>query len=125
MLHFPSIPVAITAFFVFVVFAKRFLDCQGDCPRCYSISKLSQLLYAFIADANPILLPVPSPALLKLPLPYWMVFCFMLFSFLLHLPYNLRDGNPAFYLLQGPFSNSAYFVLRRLSLLPKREVSTL
>mgnify|MGYP004465650529 CR=1 FL=1 len=74
MLHFPSIPVAVTAFLVFVVFAKRFLDCQGDCPRCYSISKLSQLLYAFIADANPILLPVPSPALLRLPLPHWMVF---------------------------------------------------
>lgn len=74
MLHFPSIPVAVTAFLVFVVFAKKSLDCQGDCPRCYSISKLSQLLYAFIADANPILLSVPSPALLRLPLPYLMVF---------------------------------------------------
>ena len=61
------------------MFAKRSIDCQGDCPCCYSISKLSQLLYAFIADANPILLPVPSPALLKLPLPYWMVFAFCCF----------------------------------------------
>ena len=79
MLHFPSIPVAVTVFLVFVVSAKRSLDCQGDCPRCYSISKLSQLLYAFIADANPILLPVPSPALLRLPLPYWMVFALCCF----------------------------------------------
>ena len=44
------------------MFAKRFLDWQGDCSRCYRISKLSQMLYAFIADANPILLPAPSPA---------------------------------------------------------------
>lgn len=56
------------------MFAKRFLDCQGDCSRCYSISKFSQLLYVFIAGANPILLRVPSPALLRLPLPHWMVF---------------------------------------------------
>ena len=41
------------------------LDCQGDGSRCYSISKLSQMLYAFIADSNPILLPVPSPAFLR------------------------------------------------------------
>ena len=74
MLHFPSIPVAVTVFLVFVVFAKRFLGCQGNCSRCYSISKLSQILYAFMADANLILLPVSSPALLRLPLPHWMVF---------------------------------------------------
>lgn len=79
MLHFPSIPVAVTVFLFFVVFAKRSLDCQGDCSRCYSISKLSQMLYAFIADANPILLPVPSPSLLRLPLPYWMVFALCCF----------------------------------------------
>ena len=82
------------------MFAKRSLDCQGDCSRCYSISKLSQMLYAFIADAIPILLPVPSPALLRYPLPYWMVFA-LCFFFLRHMPYNLRGGNPAFYLLQG------------------------
>ena len=105
------------------MFAKRSLDCQGDCSRCYSISKLSQMLYAFIADANLILLPVPSPALLRYPLPYWMVFA-LCFFFLRHMPYNLRGDNPAFYLLQGPFSNSACFVLRRLPLPPKREVST-
>lgn len=61
------------------MFVKRSLDCQGDCPRFYSISKLSQILYAFIADANPILLPVPSPALLRLPLSYWMVFALCCF----------------------------------------------
>ena len=61
------------------MFVKRSLDCQGDCSRCYSISKLSQILYAFIADANPILLPVPSPALLRLPLPHWMVFALCCF----------------------------------------------
>lgn len=52
-----------------------------------------------------------------------MVFA-LCFFFLRHVPYNLRGDNPAFYLLQGPFSNSACFVLRRLPLLPKREVST-
>lgn len=42
------------------------------------------MLYAFIADAIPILLPVPSPALLRYPLPYWMVFalCFFFIPFL-------------------------------------------
>ena len=125
MLHFPSIPVAVTAFLVFVVFAKKFLDCQGDCLRCYSISKLSQMLYAFMADANLILLPVPFPCPLEIALTLLDGICFMFFSFLLHLSYNLRDGNPAFYLSQGPFSYSAYFVLRRRPLLPKREVSTL
>ena len=59
------------------MFAKRSLDCQGYCSRCYSISKLSQILYAFIADANPILLPVPSPALLRFTL--FDGVCFMLF----------------------------------------------
>lgn len=53
-----------------------------------------------------------------------MVFA-LCFFFLRHVPYNLRGDNPAFYLLQGPFSNSACFVLRRLPLPPKREVSTL
>lgn len=52
-----------------------------------------------------------------------MVFA-LCFFFLRHTPYNLRGDNPAFYLLQGPFSNSACFVLRRLPLPPKREVST-
>ena len=61
------------------MFVKRSLDCQGDCSRWYSISKLSQILYAFIADASPILLPVPSPALLRLPLPHWMVFALCCF----------------------------------------------
>ena len=99
MLHFPSIPVAVTLFSIFfVVFAKRSLDCQGDGSRCYSISKLSQMLYAFIADANPILLPVPCP--LEIALTLLDGVCFMLFSFLLHLPYNLRDGNSAFYPLK-------------------------
>ena len=59
----------------------------------------------------------PNPAAISLPCPLEIALtlldgiCFMLFFFLLHLPYNLRDGNPAFYLLQGPFSNSACFVL--------------
>ena len=39
------------------------------------------MLYAFIADANPILLPVPSPALLRQPLPYWMAFALCCFPF--------------------------------------------
>lgn len=52
-----------------------------------------------------------------------MVFALCFFS-LRHAPYNLRSDNPAFYLLQGSFSNSACFVLRRLPLPPKREVST-
>ena len=63
----------------FVVFAKRSLDCQGNCSRCYRISKLSQMLYAFIADTNPILLPVPIPCPLEITLTLFDGVCFMLF----------------------------------------------
>ena len=67
--------------FPFFVFVMHRLACQGDCFRCYSMSKLPQLLYTFYSRCKPILLPLPSPAFLRQPLAFeWCLLCVIFFS---------------------------------------------
>lgn len=49
----------------FFVFVKQRLACQGDCSRCYSMSKLPQLLYTFYSRYKPNLSATPLPRLFE------------------------------------------------------------
>ena len=99
--RFPSIPVAITEICIsFFVFVKQHLACQGDCSRCYSMSKLPQLLYTFYSRCKPNPSATPLPCSLDIPFPFWDGTC--CFPVFLLLPYNLQNGDSPFYLLLRP-----------------------
>ena len=96
---FPSIPVAVTVIlhFFFLCSLSNRLACQGDCSRCYSMSKLPQLLYTFYSRCKPNPSATPLPCSLEIPFPFWDGIC--CFPVFLLLPYNLQNGDPPFYLI--------------------------
>lgn len=72
------------------LFVKQRLACQGACFRCYSMSKLPQLLYTFYSRCKPNPSATPLPRLLEIAFSLWMMFTLRYFlSFCsYHIPYG-------------------------------------
>ena len=103
---FPSIPVAITVILHFFLCSLRIaLLAKAIALAAIACRNFLNYCTLFIAGASPILLPLPSPALLISPFPFGMVFVVSLSSCSCHTTCRMEIRHSTY--CQGPYTNSA------------------